>query len=222
MASGRNRSVAACAFVLAMALGAGQASALDLNAPAGQLTAATGLPALPNLPTVPEILPTSPVTAAPAEPTPAESAAPAVLANDSAPVVASHSSGPVASTGRTFHTAGTAASFPGSRGADSAGAGSHTRRVRHLHRSSRRGTRQQLPTYEQSRFDRLGRALDLSSPPQFFGDFTGGGSSTGMSWAVPLLALMLPIGLCGILATVRQRQPSAGPGIDGRSSRLGK
>jgi hypothetical protein len=216
---GRNRSIAACAFVLAMAFGCGQAWALDLNAPATQLTTATGLPALPQLPTVPEILPTpAPAASTPAEPTPAESVAPT---NDSSPVATgSRFSSPVVSAEPTFHTASTTASSARNRGVNLAGSGSRTRQARRSHRSGRTAKGQALPTYEQSRFDRLGKALDLSSPAQFFGEFSGAGSSAGMSWAVPLLSLMLPIGLCGILATVRQRRPSTG--IDGRSSRLGK
>jgi hypothetical protein len=212
---GRNRRIAACAFALAMSLGCGQASALDLNAPASQLTASTGLPALP---TLPDVLP-APAPVMPAAPAPAAAPGPSATPASSPSAVASSSTpaGPAGVTRPVFReTRGTEG--PAKTGvAHAAGFGPRARKADRSRRSGAHRTGNPLPVYEPSAFDRLGRAIDISSPSHFFGEFTGGGTSSGMSWAVPLLALMLPIGLCGILLTVRQRQ-ATGPGFDGRSS----
>jgi len=43
-----------------------------------------------------------------------------------------------------------------------------------------------------------------TSPAGFFGDFPDGTPAPGMGWALPLLAIMLPIGLSGFLQAARR------------------
>jgi hypothetical protein len=205
MAAGRNRRIAAWAFVATMVVVPGQAGAAVLDTPASTPKVAglaSALPALPGL-TSPAIVAPNPVpvpvqpTAAPSAPPPAAPQVAAVTAG----VPAQLSRVAVRSRGaKLTQTATTARSKPTARSI--AGRPQRTSQTR---ASRAKGSAHKvLPTYGPSRFDRLGQMVEAGgSPAGFFGDLPDGTPGSGMGWAVPLLAIMLPIGLSGFLQAAR-------------------
>jgi hypothetical protein len=207
---GRNPRIAAWAFVAFLVLGCGRAAGASLTLPATPpiTTAAITLPTpveIPSLPLTPQNpLPQAPQVTAPPAPAPA-APAPAAQAERAQPgATARQARIPVESaTARTFGSPDRSTSSAGQGRAHA----SSLRRARRTQHSppSRDGTGERLPTFEPSRFDRLGKIVNSLSPAPLPTIFPGGDSdSGGMSWALPLLALMLPIGLCGLLQLGRR------------------
>jgi hypothetical protein len=60
-----------------------------------------------------------------------------------------------------------------------------------------------VPTFGRTRFARLGKLIETITPGPLASEFPDSAAS-GMSWAVPMLAIMLPIGLCGFLQAARR------------------
>jgi hypothetical protein len=211
--AGRNRRIAAWAFIVAMAFGCREAAALDLSAPASSLTqtsAASPIPALPGIP-VPSLVPPNPVPVpVPANeaPTTSEPAPPPNSpASTSAPAQASRVLDEPASRTAGNAREADAATDPAPTGVSKYRAQRRARRVRGSQSLGAR--RKQPPAFERSRFGQLGELIDAGSPSQIFTDFSGGTPGSGMSWAVPLLAIMLPIGLCGFLQSSRRPSRTA-------------
>jgi hypothetical protein len=208
---GRNQRIAAWAFVAFLALGCGRAAGASLTLPATPpiTSAAITLPTPVEVPSL-QLTPQNPLpqvpqtTTAPPAPAPTASSAPAAPAEQAQAATTAHQARiPVETGARTFGTNGRSASSP-SRGQVHASSFQRARRAKRS-RASRSGTKERLPTFAPSKFDRLGKIVDSLSPaplPTIFpvGDSEGG----GMSWALPLLALMLPIGLCGLLQLGRR------------------
>jgi hypothetical protein len=211
MAEGRNRRIAAWAFIAAMALGPCEAVALDLDQPSSspiQTPALSALPALPSI-SIPSLTSPSPVPVL-VQPTEAPSPVPAQ--------VPAPSPGTPATTGAPAHSSRAL----GERGGQTAGRGvktgvvaapvqtgkSRSRALRRARRARtahpRRAKRNVLLTLEHSRFGRLGELVQAGAPASALSDFPAGPSGSGLGWALPLLAIMLPIGLCGFLRAGRQ------------------
>jgi hypothetical protein len=207
MSAGRNRWIAVWAFAALMAFPCGEAVAASVTVPAGSPIPGVSTPAL----TTPDI----PVLQF-APPSPLPQPAPATVAPTSSPAAAPPASDP-ASRAEAVRVARIpvepAAQSYGSGHASAASArqartdGSRSRGTRGAQRArgSRSGTsREALPTFGQSKLDRLGRIVESVAPAPLASDFPGGTSTAAMSWAVPLLAIMLPIGLCGLLQLGRR------------------
>jgi hypothetical protein len=212
MAPGRNRRIAAWAVVAFMALGYGcaQAATLDLT-PATtslkQVSSVSSVPVLPSalqLPATPAAPPLVATPLPPSTPATAPSAAPAATSPAPSQAVSVRSSRvghePSAHTTASRPSAG--ANHLAASGRTPRARGPHGRRTRVSHAA--RAKRNQFPPIERSKFDRLGKLVDAGSPSQAFNDFVERNSTTGMGWAVPLLAIMLPIGLCGFLGAARR------------------
>lgn len=156
-----------------------------------QLTPQNPLPQVPQTTTAPPA--SAPTPSAPAAP--AEQAQPATTAHQARI--------PVETGARTFGAGGKSTSNP-SRRQVHASSFQRARRAKRS-RASRSGARDRFPTFAPSKFDRLGKIVDSLSPAPLPTIFPGGNSEGGgMSWALPLLALMLPIGLCGLLQLGRR------------------
>jgi hypothetical protein len=204
---GRNRSVAAWAFALAMVLGCGNAVALELGTPSTALAQPVAVPSVPSLPALdilpPVQAPTVPPPAAPAQPSqppPASPAAGAPRAPQAARVpIREQVTGRYAAAGLTpARPASAAASGTGPSRPTSARKGERTRA------RATRARREPAATLEKSPFGRLGELPEGPSPVPLLTEFADGSPASGMSWAVPLLAIMLPIGLCGFLQARRR------------------
>jgi hypothetical protein len=207
MSAGRNRWIAVLAFAALMALPCGEAFAATVTVPAASPVPGVSTPALttPDLPVL-QLAPPSPLPqAAPATVAPTSSPAAAPPAADPARGDAAVRLAriPVEPAARTYGRGhASAASARRARGDGSRSGG--TRRAQRA-RGSRSGSpREALPTFGQSKLDRLGTIVDSLTPAPLAGDFPGGTSTAAMSWAVPLLAIMLPIGLCGLLQLGRR------------------
>jgi hypothetical protein len=207
MSAGRNRWIAAWAFAAFMALACGGAAAASVTVPvsspipgvsAPALTAPIEIPALPPAP--PNPLPkTAPATAAPiSSPAPPPAADPVPGAAN-----VRQTRVPVEPAARTYRRGQpTAASASRARADGSRPRG--TRRAKRGRGSRSDATRDAPSTYAQSKFDRLGKIVESLTPAPLASDFPGGTSSAALSWAVPMLAIMLPIGLCGLLQLARR------------------
>jgi hypothetical protein len=207
---GRNPRIAAWACVAFLSLGCGPAAGASLTVPAAPpiTTAAITLPTpleIPSLPVTPQNpLPQAPpaTTASPAPaPTPPTPAAPSEQPRAAA--TANQTRIPVEPAVRTFDASGRPNNSAGARQARAAFFGRERRAQRS--RASRIRAAERLPKFQPSRFDRLGKIVDSLSPSPLPTIFPGGESQGGgLSWALPLLALMLPIGLCGLLQLSRR------------------
>ena len=207
---GRNQRIAAWAFVAFLALGCGRAAGASLTLPATPpiTTAAVTLPTPVEIPSL-QLTPQTPLpqvpqtTTAPPAAAPAQSA-PAAPAEQGRPATTAHQSRiPVETSARAFGTGGRSTSRA-SQGQVHASSLQRTRRAKRS-RASRSGAKANLPKFAPSKFDRLGKIVDSLSPAPLPTIFPGGDSEGGgMSWALPLLALMLPIGLCGLLQLGRR------------------
>jgi hypothetical protein len=213
---GRNRRIAAWAFVAFLALGCGRAAGASLTLPATQpiTTAAVTLPTPVEIPSL-QLTPQNPLpqvpqtTTAPPAAAPTASA-PAAPAEQPRPTTTAHQARiPVETGARTFGTSGRSTSRA-SQGQVHASSFQRARRTKRS-RASRSGATKRLPTFAPSKFDRLGKIVDSLSPAPLPTIFPGGDSDGGgMSWALPLLALMLPIGLCGLLQLGRRAREADG------------
>jgi hypothetical protein len=203
MAEGRTRPIAALALALTLAVGCGEAAAADLT-PAAPI-AVPGVPALPALPGTPAVS-TTPPSGSPAGPTgPAavgEPTRPATVAPRSEPNavvrpsrVARDQGNPT--TARPQTPDANATPTRGSTPREAANA-----RRNHARSASRKRAARQ--TFGPSQLGRLGQATEAGSSSAVLADFPGDLQTSGMSWALPLLAIMLPIGLCGFLQAARR------------------
>jgi len=191
-------------------LGCGRAAGASLTLPTSPpiTSAAITLPTpveVPSLQSTPQSpLPQVPqTTTAPPAAAPAASA-PAAPAEQAQPATAHQARIPVESGARIFGTGRRTTSNSTSQRQVHT---SSVRRARRAQRSRalRSGARERLPTFPPSKFDRLGKIVNTLSPAPLPTIFPGGDSEgSGMSWALPLLALMLPIGLCGLLQLGRR------------------
>jgi hypothetical protein len=192
-------------------LGCGRAAGASLTLPATPpiTSAAITLPTPVEVPSL-QLAPQNPLpqvpqtTAAPPAAAPAASA-PAAPANQAQPATTAHEARIPVETGiRTFGNGGRSFSSTAGQGRVRASSFRRARSAQHS-RASRRGAAERLPTFPPSKFDRLGKIVDNLSPAPLPTIFPGGDSQGGgMSWALPLLALMLPIGLCGLVRLGRQ------------------
>ena len=208
MMAGRSIRIAALAFLFTLTIGPGEAPALDLPGVPSAQAAIPGVPSLPALPTITTLpsapAPPAPPTAQPA-PAPVQQSSPSPAARES-----STSSAPPRFSVLIPRESGRL------QGGSSTGRSSIAPTGRHLrtpaHRQARgpgrshrpRATHKALPPLSPSRFGHLGEVAQpgpFSSP--FLTGFGDDGGTSGMGWALPLLAVMLPIGLCGFLRNVR-------------------
>jgi hypothetical protein len=210
--AGRTARIAALIFGLTLVFGAGDAPALDISGPAPVQAAVAPLPTLPALgnlsaPALP-VSPTSP-TPAPAQPTPTTTEQPASAAVTESPSPMRRTAGTPMRVLREPH-----ARLLGNEVRSGSRSGQPRRHVRqrpaHQGKRSRsprpsRSRRPGLALFSPSRFDQLGQATEAgrSSPllTGFGGDVRASG---GLGWAVLLMAIMLPIGLCGFLQIARR------------------
>jgi hypothetical protein len=207
---GRNQRIAAWAFVAFLALGCGRAAGASLTLPTTPpiTTAAVTLPTPVEIPSL-QLTPQSPLpqvpqtTTAPPAAAPTASA-PAAPTEQPQPATTAHLARiPVEAAARTFGTGGGSTSHA-SQGQVHASSFQRTRRAKRS-RASRSGAAERLPKFAPSKLDRLGKIVDSLAPAPLPTIFPGGDSEGGgMSWALPLLALMLPIGLCGLLQLGRR------------------
>jgi hypothetical protein len=202
--AGRTCRFAALATVLTLALGTGNAAAAELTTPAGPMTT-PDLPALPALPVAPAVAP-APASAPPPQAAPAAPAAPSVQHPATARRTARNGS---LTRSRTATPPRDAPSkVRGTTSATRTAGGDEARprdRSRRAERAPLAGSRSPGRwTGEPSGFARLGEALDPGAQTPLSTAFPSGIGTSGLGWAVPLMAIMLPIGIFGFLRTARR------------------
>jgi hypothetical protein len=208
MTAGRTARIAALVFALTLAFSPGEAPALELPGVESAQAAVPGVPSLPALPSI-TALPT-----APAPPTaPLAQPAPAPAQQSSSPPAARGSSSSSATpklhrlipreSGRLLGGSDPrAGSTPSAARISRVASHRKARRPRASHSSP--AGRHALPSVLPSRFGHLGDVAEPTLASPFLSGVGNDGPASGMGWAAPLLAIMLPIGLCGFLQTARR------------------
>ena len=203
MSAGRNRWIAAWAFAALMAIPCGEAVAASVTVPAGSPIPGVSTPAL----TTPDI----PVTAACAvEPAPTGGSGDRRTRGPGTAVVRSGATGRIRPPGT--HSGGAGCSDLRQRPRVRCKRKTEACRWVAVSRNSAGPARSRLAF---RRSEALGVWAIQTRPAGhdrrlahllLASDFPGGTSTAAMSWAVPLLAIMLPIGLCGLLQPGRRRE----------------
>jgi hypothetical protein len=206
--AGRTARIAALVVVLTLAFGPGEAPALELPGVESAQAAVPGissLPALPSITALPAVPapPTPPTTQPPAAPAPQSSPASVARESSNSSALANHPVLIPRESGRLQGGSSPRAAFTRFAGHHARGA-SHRKARRSRGSRSSRSERRARPLLSPSRFGHLGDVAGPAPASPFLSGLGDDSPASGMGWAAPLLAIMLPIGLGGFLQTARR------------------